>query len=189
MTEQQLLPLQQRRLRESAELAATQETCKLQAQWIDALQDPEVVLVGMLRGSIAKLSVRSFVKTHGEVINTEEAQLLEIAKLREQVVLLRDRKNSIAHLLHQLAAVQLTCDTLQNQLGQWKANHADVVARNRILRDRPDLPADRIPAVEQLEVLQNENRELRLQCGGMQMDLDELRAGAASSGAEDRRPE
>lgn len=50
---------------------------------LSALQYPDVLLMGMLAGKIAKLSVRSFVKTHGEVLNGDEAQLLEIARLRE----------------------------------------------------------------------------------------------------------
>ena len=104
-------------------------------------------------------------------------------------VIARVRGRRISELQQELAAVKLTCEALENQLGQWKANHSDVVARNRILRDRPDLPADRIPAVEQLEVLQQENHSLRLQCVGMQLVMDELRAGAAPSTTEDRRPE
>lgn len=146
---------------------------------ITALQMPGVILSCMLSGRLPKLSVRSFVKTHGEVINTDEAQLMEIARLRELVESLRDRKNSIVHLQTQLTGAQQMIAVLDNEVGQWKANHADVVARNRILRDRPDLPADRIPAVEQLEVLQNENAQLRLQCGGMQMELDELKTACS----------
>lgn len=65
---------------------------------VEKLKDPEVVLVNMLRGSIAKLSVRSFVKTHGEVINGDEAQLLEIAKLRAQTSELKDLLNHWLHL-------------------------------------------------------------------------------------------
>ena len=53
----------------------------LRAQ-VDALQDPEVVLVNMLRGNIAKLSARSISKLYGDVINGDEAQLAEIARLR-----------------------------------------------------------------------------------------------------------
>lgn len=49
---------------------------------VDALQDPEVVLVNMLRGNIAKLSARSISKLYGDVINGDEAQLAEIARLR-----------------------------------------------------------------------------------------------------------
>lgn len=49
---------------------------------VNALQDPEVVLVNMLRGFIAKPSARSISKLYGDVINGDEAQLAEIARLR-----------------------------------------------------------------------------------------------------------
>jgi hypothetical protein len=49
---------------------------------VERLKDPEVVLVNMLRGSIAKPSVRSISMLYGEVLNGDDAQLLEIAKLR-----------------------------------------------------------------------------------------------------------
>lgn len=96
-------PLQQT-LRDNGDLIAAQATIAQQAQMIKHLQDtntvmknmvtalaskPEVVLVGMLQGHIAKLSVRSFLKTHGEVLNGDEAQLLEIARLREELNVLK----------------------------------------------------------------------------------------------------
>jgi hypothetical protein len=42
--------------------------------------------------------VRSFVKTHGEVINGDEAQLLEIAKLRTHTSKLKELLNHWLHL-------------------------------------------------------------------------------------------
>lgn len=36
----------------------------------------------------------------------------------------------------------------------WRTNHADQVARCALLRQRPDLPVDRIPAYEELTRLQ-----------------------------------
>jgi len=37
---------------------------------------------------------------------------------------------------------------LEKEVAMWKANHADMVNRNAILRDRPDLPVDRLGAYE-----------------------------------------
>jgi hypothetical protein len=33
----------------------------------------------------------------------------------------------------------------------WKANHADMVQRNAVLSQRPDLPVDRLPAIAKYE--------------------------------------
>lgn len=49
------------------------------------LRDPEAVLVGMLRGDIAKLSPRGIAKIYGQVLNGEDAQHVEIARLRTEL--------------------------------------------------------------------------------------------------------
>jgi hypothetical protein len=222
--DENLHPLQQT-LRDNGELIAAQATIAQQAQRIKHLEDetalqqygitamrtdPDVVLIGMLNGHIAKLSVRSFVKTHCQVVNGDEAQLLEIARLREacnkefESVQIVDTENTQLRL--QCAGLQAELDehkalaqtdqdnlieafglfstickmleinpyTLENshdllpaidrlldEVATWKANHADMVVRNKLLLERPDLPVDRIPAMERLIDLQVENRALR----------------------------
>lgn len=41
------------------------------------------------------------------------------------------------------------------ELGMWKANHANLVERTALLRQRPDLPVDRLPAFKRMEALQD----------------------------------
>lgn len=53
------------------------------------LNDPETVLVNMLRGTIAIPSVRSWSKLFGDVLNDEDARLLEIARLRAELSALK----------------------------------------------------------------------------------------------------
>lgn len=43
---------------------------------------------------------------------------------------------------------------LKKELQQWKANHAEMVKRAALLRERSDLPVDRIPAYKELIRLQ-----------------------------------
>lgn len=38
----------------------------------------------------------------------------------------------------------------ENETASWKNAHADLVKRNALLRERPDLPVDRLPAYKQL---------------------------------------
>lgn len=65
---------------------------------------------------------------------------------------------------------------------EWKANHDEMVQRNAVLRQRPDLPVDRLPAIERyetaLQAAQAEVARLR-ELGG-----DVVRAHDADSGAE-----
>lgn len=51
--------------------------------------NPETVFLNMKRGTIAKPSLRCMIDLYGEVVNGDEAQLLEIAKLRAEVEALR----------------------------------------------------------------------------------------------------
>lgn len=52
---------------------------------VAGLLDPESVLVNMLRGNIAKLSPRGVCKVYGQVLNGEDAQHVEIARLRAEL--------------------------------------------------------------------------------------------------------
>lgn len=54
-----------------------------------AIADPDQVFVNMKTGAIAKPSLRSMVDLYGEVVNGDEAQLLEIARLRAENEALR----------------------------------------------------------------------------------------------------
>ena len=51
-------------------------------------------------------------------------------------------------------------EDLGNQVVQWKANARDMADRNAFLRERPDLPVDRLPAMRRLEELQETERFL-----------------------------
>ena len=48
------------------------------------------------------------------------------------------------------------------ELEDGKANHDDLVKRCALLRQRLDLPVDRIPAYDELIRLQKENKELKV---------------------------
>lgn len=52
-------------------------------------------------------------------------------------------------------------EELMAQVQQWRANHADMVARAALLMQRPDLPVDRLPAYREMERLQSENAALK----------------------------
>lgn len=41
-------------------------------------------------------------------------------------------------------------DSLQKERDHWKANHDEMVARNALLRNRPDLPIERIRGYEEI---------------------------------------
>lgn len=55
---------------------------RLYVEALDTIGDPEKVFINMKSGSIAKPSLRNMVDLYGEVINGEEALLLELARLR-----------------------------------------------------------------------------------------------------------
>lgn len=49
-----------------------------------AISTPESVFINMKAGRIAKISLRSAIDLHGEVINGDDAQQIEIARLRAE---------------------------------------------------------------------------------------------------------
>lgn len=71
----------------SEELRVTAELAKIKA----ALSNPESVFINMKTGAIAKPTLRSMVDLYGEVVNGDDAQLLEIARLRAENQILHDQ--------------------------------------------------------------------------------------------------
>lgn len=72
---------------------------------------------------------------------------------------------------------------LEMQVAHWKANSTEMAARNAVLRDRPDLPVDRVPALARLERLHADLSEERRRVGAAEATAASLdaakRAGAA----------
>lgn len=76
-----------------------------------SLDDPEAVFTNMKAGKIAKPSIRSMVDLYGEVLNGDEAQLLEIAKLRGEVERLGEEYDKAwRHDLNDKSNVQVLTD-------------------------------------------------------------------------------
>lgn len=56
-------------------------------------------------------------------------------------------------------ALQLALEAAQADAAMWKNNHDNMVDRAKLLRDRLDMPVERIKAFERLGVLQTRNAE------------------------------
>lgn len=89
--------------------AAEEEAIQLRA----AISDPESVFVNMKRGTIAKPSLRSMLDLYGEVVNGDEAQLLEIGKLRAEVEMLRSDRKAC---LEEFKALRRSADETEREL-------------------------------------------------------------------------
>lgn len=72
------------------------------------------------------------------------------------------------------AALQLELTTALADAAMWKNNHDNMVDRAKLLRDRLDMPVERIKAFERLGVLQARNAELSRYIVKADALLDEL---------------
>lgn len=77
--------------------------------------------------------------------------------------------DTIARLRRALMLAEAAARHEAANADHWRANHANLVARCALLRERPDLPVDRIPAYDELVRLQDEL--LRLQQERMEMTI------------------
>lgn len=68
---------------------------------------------------------------------------------------------------HEQHLVEQATADLRKDLEHWKANHANMVQRSRVLMDRTDLPLERVKAFEQI--------------GEMQATINDLRAATTSA--------
>ncbi|SMC41193.1 hypothetical protein SAMN06297251_10289 [Fulvimarina manganoxydans] len=72
-------------------------------------------------------------------------------------------------------------DAARKEAAHWKANYDEMVRRNAVLRDRPDLPVDRLPALARLR---EENETWRSHAATLLANLDYL-TEATGEGPED----
>jgi len=87
----------------------TYKVCSELHAGMESLQDPEVVLVNMLHGTIARPSARAISKLYGEVLNDEDARLLEIARLRA-------REDELVEMLEHWIQTSNVSDECQSEL-------------------------------------------------------------------------
>lgn len=85
-----------------------------------------------------------------------------VSKIIDAFTLFRDDRG-IAWLPPTAWAWMQACTLLNRMRAErehLRANHADLVARNALLRERPDLPVDRLPAHDELVRLQEQRDAL-----------------------------
>lgn len=88
-----------------------------------------------------------------------------VAAYDEELTIVRGERDTA-----RAAAKQAVSEALH-----WKSNHADQVARCALLRERPDLPVDRIPAYKELTRLQGEVTALQGTLAALIEDRDTWR--------------
>ena len=87
----------------------------------------------------------------------------EAADAVEQLATMVDNLQSYYKITHTSYARRYhDLEASRKEAAHWMANHDQQVARCSLLRQRPDLPVDRIPAYAELVRLQEENAELKV---------------------------
>lgn len=125
----------------------------------EAIATPESVFINMKAGRIAKVSLRSAIDLHGEVINGDDAQQLEIAELRAE----RERLRTIVGLTPEL---EQDGETLISLVAQAK----NAVIGVTTAWEEQCARADELS--EQVRVLNEQGRTLRLSgCDILEADL------------------
>ncbi|WP_448120504.1 hypothetical protein [Pseudomonas veronii] len=85
-----------------------------------AISTPESVFINMKAGRIAKISLRSAIDLHDEVINGDDAQQIEIARLRAEVAGLKTGYEAYEQVNAELKAeVEALRNALRPLLAHW----------------------------------------------------------------------
>lgn len=76
--------------------------------------------------------------------------------IRDRQLIATQTKEEMAekNILEENVVLKQKIESLEKELHHWKSNHKAMVHRCAMLRDRPDLPVDRIPAYRELIRLQ-----------------------------------
>lgn len=118
-------------------------------QLLESLKDPEAVLINMMRGIIAKPSVRAFSKLFGDVINGEDAQLLEIARLREE----RAKASQRGEAVEVVGYLYKAHSGVYSQMPGDEWEPLMTVAQHQRILAAANHPADKVASAELLDRL------------------------------------
>ncbi len=99
----------------------------------------------------------TFENTIDYIVNTS------VCKIRREasyflVSIHKENENIINLQANEISKLQAENERLKSEVAAWKNNHAEMVKRNAALRDRPDMPTERVQAVQ---ILGHENENLR----------------------------
>lgn len=89
------------------------------------LSDPEAVVVNMMRGTIARPSLRSMLALFGEVFNTEDAANIEIAKLRKDLAVARKGFPGMVEQVEEIAQLRARLAESESQKPVAKVDEGD----------------------------------------------------------------
>lgn len=64
---------------------------------------------------------------------------------------LKATESAMDKVIDEKIEVAIRAEALEADRNHWKANHDNMVQRNAVLSQRPDLPADRLPAIREYE--------------------------------------
>ncbi len=64
---------------------------------------------------------------------------------------LKATESAMDKVIDEKTEVAIRAEALEADRNHWKANHDNMVQRNAVLSQRPDLPADRLPAIREYE--------------------------------------
>lgn len=79
-----------------------------------------------------------------------------------------------ASRLKRISVLQDELDAARAEAAHWKANHATEVQKNAVLRQRHDLPVDRLPVMREVEKLRTEVAELKARMAEAKRDAERL---------------
>ncbi|UQJ95098.1 hypothetical protein IANJMKHF_00192 [Klebsiella phage CPRSA] len=65
------------------------------------------------------------------------------------------------HMIKKMVEEIRRLNKFEAESNHWKANHACEVERARVLKERPDMPLERIKAYDRMVELEEENKRLR----------------------------
>lgn len=109
------------------------------------------------------------------LLNWVDDQTLEIARHHKDFAQWEDMADKGAQQIDRMQTLANDLDAAVKERDHWKSNHDAVVERNRVLRDRPDLPADRLPALKalqtQIAILTNERDVARNAVGNCLLEI------------------
>lgn len=141
---------------ENINRAIQEVSCAVGDKW-------EIVYPGTIEGNTIYGSGTSMKKRTFNIVPPKAFQKhqeeLWMKSLSEYMVVVDPR--TVLDLIDDLSTVVNAEQKALKELDHWKANHECEVSRARVLKERPDMPLERIAAYNRMVELEDENKSLK----------------------------
>lgn len=133
-------------------------------------EDPGMISGNIMFGHATRPTPRKFSINPPKAMQESQSNLW-LASLTEYIAVVDP--DTISRLLREHARLKEAESKALKEAEHWKSNHECEVSRARVLKERPDMPLERVNAYNHMTALEEENKRLKAQIASLESRMCE----------------